>query len=87
MYLMFCLTFGKWSWNLKCYKSSDLQKFCMLVKLLAFQQIWYLFELQLFEDLLFLVCCDLVMYSAFMCTESRKLSRSLGLWFSPSGYK
>jgi len=59
----------------------------MLVKLCAFQQIWYLFELQLLEDLLFLACCDLVMYSAFMCTESRKLSRSPGLWFSPSGHK
>lgn len=40
----------------------------MLVKLLAFQQIWYLFELQLPEDLLVLPCHDLVMHSAFMCT-------------------
>lgn len=41
----------------------------MPVKLLAFQQIWYLFELQLLENLLFLVCCDLIMYSAFIWTE------------------
>lgn len=59
----------------------------MLVKLLAFQQIWYLLELQLLEDLLFLACRDRVMYSAFMCTESRKLSGSPGLRLSPSGYE